>query len=265
MSFKIPCGGFKLDENSFSLDKDGILSMSKPIRYDFMPDGYPKVSEKEVVLLEETVVEMTEIYEGVYANVNMGLPIESGKTYIMYFDHVAYECKAKTIQGAVAAGNLSAMVGTPTEGSNDKAPFAYVAKSNGEILTITDPDYTGNPNFSVVEKIREVTPMAAEFLPTGAGSMRVNVNLDESDSYVADKTYAEIVEAIRNGILPYCVLNGASVLYLSSSSEGLSDVSTYINTNHVSFTGLENATLRTLRIDEYSVILHEYTITTTTT
>ena len=28
MSFKIPCGGFKLDENSFSLDENGVLSVN---------------------------------------------------------------------------------------------------------------------------------------------------------------------------------------------------------------------------------------------
>lgn len=28
MSFRIPCGGFKLDENSFSLDENGVLSVS---------------------------------------------------------------------------------------------------------------------------------------------------------------------------------------------------------------------------------------------
>ena len=28
MSFKIPCGGFRLDEESFSLDKNGVLSVS---------------------------------------------------------------------------------------------------------------------------------------------------------------------------------------------------------------------------------------------
>ena len=28
MSFKIPCGGFKLDEKSFSLDVNGVLSVS---------------------------------------------------------------------------------------------------------------------------------------------------------------------------------------------------------------------------------------------
>ena len=42
MSFKIPCGGFKLDEKSFSLDENGVLSIPKPLTYDYMPEGYPK-------------------------------------------------------------------------------------------------------------------------------------------------------------------------------------------------------------------------------
>ena len=42
MSFKIPCGGFKLDEKLFSLDKNDVLSIPKPLSYDYMPEGYPK-------------------------------------------------------------------------------------------------------------------------------------------------------------------------------------------------------------------------------
>ena len=44
MSFKIPCGGFKLDEKSFSLDENGVLSIPKPLTYDYMPEGYPSKS-----------------------------------------------------------------------------------------------------------------------------------------------------------------------------------------------------------------------------
>ena len=44
MSFKIPCGGFRLDENSFSLDENGVLSIPKPLTYDYMPEGYPSKS-----------------------------------------------------------------------------------------------------------------------------------------------------------------------------------------------------------------------------
>ena len=42
MSFKIPCGGFRLDEESFSLDNNDVLSIPKPLTYDYMPEGYPK-------------------------------------------------------------------------------------------------------------------------------------------------------------------------------------------------------------------------------
>ena len=42
MSLKIPCGGFKLDEKLFSLDKNDVLSIPKPLTYDYMPEGYPK-------------------------------------------------------------------------------------------------------------------------------------------------------------------------------------------------------------------------------
>ena len=35
MSFKIPCGGFKLDEKSFSLDENGVLSVSGGGEPDF--------------------------------------------------------------------------------------------------------------------------------------------------------------------------------------------------------------------------------------
>ena len=41
MSFKIPCGGFKLDEKSFSLDENGVLSVS----------GGGGVSPEEVVAI----------------------------------------------------------------------------------------------------------------------------------------------------------------------------------------------------------------------
>ena len=59
MSFKIPCGGFKLDEKSFSLDKNDVLSIPKPLTYDYMPEGYPN---------EERVTEMINTALGVIEN-----------------------------------------------------------------------------------------------------------------------------------------------------------------------------------------------------
>ena len=59
MSFKIPCGGFKLDEKSFSLDKNDVLSIPKPLTSDYMPSDYPN---------EERVMEMINTALGVIEN-----------------------------------------------------------------------------------------------------------------------------------------------------------------------------------------------------
>lgn len=60
----------------------------------------------------------------------------------------------------------------------------------------------------------------------GGGMMRVNITMnDEGDAYIADKTYAEIAEAIIAGIIPYCVF-GTFVLSLYHSSV-LSEVATF--------------------------------------
>ena len=59
MSFKIPCGGFKLDEKLFSLDKNDVLSIPKPLTSDYMPSDYPN---------EARVTEMINAALGVIEN-----------------------------------------------------------------------------------------------------------------------------------------------------------------------------------------------------
>lgn len=87
MSFKIPCGGFKLDEKSFSLDVNGVLSVSgggsipKPLTYDYMPEGYPSKSFGTVTLMEEQEVAFTDGH-GIYqATAPVQFDISDGKTY----------------------------------------------------------------------------------------------------------------------------------------------------------------------------------------
>ena len=59
MSFKIPCGGFRLDENSFSLDENGVLSIPEPLTPDYIPSDYPN---------EARVTEMINTALGVIEN-----------------------------------------------------------------------------------------------------------------------------------------------------------------------------------------------------
>ena len=48
MSFKIPCGGFRLDEESFSLDENGVLSVSGGGRWRFPRNPYTNQRRKPI-------------------------------------------------------------------------------------------------------------------------------------------------------------------------------------------------------------------------
>ena len=62
MSFKIPCGGFKLDEKSFSLDENGVLSVSGGGGGGVSPEEvaaivkeqFPQIKEQFVVTFSTT-------------------------------------------------------------------------------------------------------------------------------------------------------------------------------------------------------------------
>ena len=77
MSFKIPCGGFKLDEKSFSLDENGVLSVS---------GGGGGASSSDVFIIHAT-------HDETYTNAQLDKTTEqineayqSGKYCLVYFD-----------------------------------------------------------------------------------------------------------------------------------------------------------------------------------
>ena len=94
-------------------------------------------------------------------------------------------------------------------------PGTYLPKNQRYFVSsLTIPSYTGFTK-------TEVHPMAPEFLPVGASTggrvFIVNVTMDEQNNYVADKTYAEISEALANGQMPYCIY-GTLVFHIMLSS-----------------------------------------------
>lgn len=122
MSFKIPCGGFKLDEKSFSLDENGVLSVSgggsipKPLTYDYMPEGYPSKSEETVTLMEEQEVTFSGS-GGIYrATAPVQFDISDGQTYTIVWDGVEYSCVGHVAASTSYIGN----------------PVAFGAESTGE-------------------------------------------------------------------------------------------------------------------------------------
>ena len=91
MSFKIPCGGFKLDENSFSLDENGVLSVSgagggggASSSDVFIIHATPDETQTNAQL-DKTTEQIYEAYQsGKYCLVYFGgafLPVGSVETY----------------------------------------------------------------------------------------------------------------------------------------------------------------------------------------
>ena len=142
-------------------------------------------------------------------------------------------------------------------------PGTYLPKIQGKFVSsLTIPGYTGFTK-------TKVHPMAPEFLPAGVlpaggGAFIVNVTMDEQDNYVADKTYAEISEALANGQMPYCIY-GTFVFHIMLSSTLLN---TYKAGNSHNFLSIAPNTLTIFQIeitDNDHVSLTERGKITTTT
>ena len=184
MSFKIPRGGFKLGEKSFSLDENGVLSVSggggsipKPLTYDYMPEGYPSKSVGTVTLMEEQVVEFVSYGGGslsIGTLTNAFTPVE-GQTYIVNWDGTEYECVCSIFNGRyLVFGNLS-IIGA---GDNTGEPFIYLnVPSIGSEFETMD---TASSHTISVKKTGEIfTPIAEEFLPVASGENYGVVKKDE--------------------------------------------------------------------------------------
>lgn len=122
MSFKIPCGGFKLDDKLFSLDKNDVLSIPKPLTYDYMPEGYPSKSVETATLVEEQEVTFSNMGGRFLATSPVKFDILDGQTYTVVWDGVEYSCVG---HATTEAGNY---IGNPEAlgGESTGEPFAYL-------------------------------------------------------------------------------------------------------------------------------------------
>ena len=162
MSFKIPCGGFRLDEKSFSLDDNGALSIPKPLTYDYMPEGYPSKSVETVTLMEEQEVTFTES-KGIYqAIAPVKIDISDGQTYTVVWDGVEYSCVGHVATGGAYIGNPAAL-GAESTGE----PFLY-ASMNSQFLWVSY-DTAATHTIKVMRQQVTITPMSTDFLPVVDG------------------------------------------------------------------------------------------------
>ena len=125
MSFKIPCGGFKLDEKLFSLDKNNVLSIPKPLTYDYMPEGYPSKSVGTVTLMEEQEVAFSNMGGKFLATSPVKFDILDGQTYTVVWDGVEYSCVGHDSEQRTYIGN-PALIGL----ESTSEPFVYLEDSS---------------------------------------------------------------------------------------------------------------------------------------
>lgn len=167
MSFKIPCGGFELEEESFSLDENDVLFIQKPLTYDYMPEGYPSKSIEYVTLMEEQEVAFTEV-GGIYgAESPVALAIETEDKLTVLWDGVSYDVVVQEIVVGPSTSAVSLVfgnLGLMGEGETTDYPFLYVDQGNSGRRWGT-ADTASSHTIKVMRQQVTYTPIDANFIP----------------------------------------------------------------------------------------------------
>ena len=129
MSFKIPCGGFRLDEESFSLDENGVLSVSGGGGGGVLIVNITKGPEEGLLVADKTVAEIiaaahtklvfaqysaddtsgngtTSVIAGPLARIQTGLA--NGKEFsAVYFAGYWYDSKEGNFMGGITGVSVN--------------------------------------------------------------------------------------------------------------------------------------------------------------
>lgn len=175
MSFKIPCGGFKLDEKSFSLDENGVLSVSgggsgggvQPDwnQNDSTATDYIKNrpfytgDTSETVLVEESTVSFSGSGGMYSARIQSNFEATVGETYKVSWDGATYECVCVDYSGYIAIGNLS-IAGA---GSDTGEPFLMLV-ANGSGIEIYTKDASASHTISISGSIAEIIQIPDKYI-----------------------------------------------------------------------------------------------------
>ena len=188
--------------------------VTKPLTYDYMPEGYPSKAMGTITLMGEQQVAF-KLNRGVYAaQITNAFEVVEGQTYTVNWDGTGYECVCFVFQSILAFGNLS-IAGI---GDDTGEPFLY-DPAGRTFLTL---DTSASHTISVKTTVETVTPIAEEFLPnipadklpTGAiTTLHINVtavNMETKEAtFTADKTPTEMRQASNNGPT-WCVVTFAA-------------------------------------------------------
>ena len=173
MSFKIPCGGFRLDEKSFSLDDNGVLSVSgggggvQPDwnQNDSTATDYIKNrpfytgDSSETVLVEESTATFADEGGVCGAEVISTFLATVGGAQKVSWDGTVYESVCADYRaGLFAIGNLS-IAGA---GADTGEPFIIVP--NGSSIFIYTSDTSDTHTFSISGLSTEVVQIPDKYI-----------------------------------------------------------------------------------------------------
>lgn len=148
----------------------GGSSVPKPLTYDYMPEGYPTKTVQTKTLMEEQELAFALKGNKYNADLTNAFKATEGKTYTINWDGVEYECRGFAFsQNVCLVGNTSIM----GAGDNTNEPFVYSYNKNVDRGGFKTLDTSASHTISVKTIEEIVTPMAKEFIPTGANSTTV--------------------------------------------------------------------------------------------
>ena len=156
-------------------------SVSKPLTYDYMPEGKTKKEMGTVTLLEEQEIAFTSIEEGGFyiAPATNAFEIVEGQTYTISWDGTEYECVgAAFASGRYVLGNLS----IEGAGADTGEPFLYVYDTAGPSGTLVTLDTAASHTISAKTTEEVITPIAGKFLPNILETNSIIMNSSTTDS-----------------------------------------------------------------------------------
>ena len=237
MSFKSPCGGFKLDEKSFSLDENGVLSVSgggsipKPLTYDYMPEGYPSKGVGTVTLMEEQELKFSDLGGMSVAVSPVQFDISVGQIYTVVWDGVEYSCVCHDSEQGPYIGN-PALIGL----ESTSEPFVYIKDSGrymwgsydtvtSHTIGVTGPDMV----YKTIDK--KFLPEAEKFVVDATNLPSDNTgwgNLSDSLTAALDAGDEIFLDVYGDGGILLKLTNARSGEYLFIYPKNNRTVSAYV-------------------------------------
>ena len=214
MSFKIPCGGFKLGGKSFSLYENGVLPVSggggvQPDwnQNDSTAADYVKNrpfytgDPVETVLVEESTVSFEDdggVYVGQLDESTFSPTV--GETYKVSWDGTTYESTCVNFNDLSVIGNLSIM----GAGSDTGEPFVMIVY-NGEEIRIATADTSASHTFSISGAAAPIVKIPAKYIDKNSSGYVVIHSKDtmtqqEAENYSTAISTKEVVFIIWNGM-----------------------------------------------------------------